>query len=109
MKKLRILVATVAVALAGRYDSVCQGQQLYRIHAFEGGSEGTFPITRVAPGNNSYYYGTTSQGGTNNDGTVYAVSSLGTFSTVYQFSGSDGKDPGGLTSAGGDVFWGTTS
>jgi uncharacterized repeat protein (TIGR03803 family) len=55
-------------------------------------------------------YGTTSEGGANNLGSIFAVSTGGSERTVYSFKGgSDGEDPtAGLVDVAG-TFYGTTN
>jgi uncharacterized repeat protein (TIGR03803 family) len=68
-------------------------------------------------GSDGYFYSTTTFGGTNvsastrGDGTVFRVSSTGTFTTLYQFGGrpGDGLEPyGGLVEGSDGYFYGTT-
>ena len=55
-------------------------------------------------------YGTTYGGGTNGDGTVFAVNTDGTgFTNLYEFSGTDGRGPYGPLTLSGNVLYGTTS
>jgi uncharacterized repeat protein (TIGR03803 family) len=76
----------------------------------------------LVQGSDGYFYGTTYEGGTNDNGTVFRVSPGGTCTTLYHFVGyPDGNDPeaglvqgsdgnfygagnGGGTYAGGTVF-----
>src|SRR5438874_6110444 len=39
------------------------------------------------------FYGTTSQGGANNDGTVFRITSSGKVMTLHSFNGTDGARP----------------
>jgi len=70
-------------------------------------TEGAFPRgVLVESGGN--FYGTTSQGGSNNAGAVFEVTPAGVLTTLHTFSGSDGSTPyAGLVLAGGN-FYGTT-
>ena len=55
------------------------------------------------------FYGTTSQGGAENDGTVFKMNSSGTVTTLYSFTGGDGYLPrGGLIQGSDGNFYGTT-
>jgi uncharacterized repeat protein (TIGR03803 family) len=85
--------------------------ELTTLHAFAGGSEGASPSAGLVQGSDGLFYGTTSSGGTNNQGTVFAVSTGGTLSTLYSFSGrADGGTPCGELVEGSDgCFYGTTS
>jgi uncharacterized repeat protein (TIGR03803 family) len=57
-----------------------------------------------------YFYGTTVWGGTNNTGTVFEISTNGTLTTLYSFTGgNDGDSPYGDLVQGSDGnFYGTT-
>ena len=79
------------------------------IHAFRG-SDGTTPISRPALSGGTLY-GTTTRGGSNNFGTVFAINTnaLG-FRTLYSFSGgSDGGEPGGDLVLSGNELYGVAS
>ncbi len=58
-----------------------------------------------------YMYGTTSEGGTNNLGTIYRIDENGqNFQNVFDFTTSTGGEPlGGLTLANGKLYGFTTS
>lgn len=66
------------------------------IHAFSA-SDGQFPYASLAEGSNGTLYGTTSKGGSSNNGTVYQLvkgSSGYSESVIYSFTGKgDGSDP----------------
>jgi len=89
------------------------------LHTFNG-SDGQYPNATVLEGPGSLLYGATTQGGTNNKGSLFKLRSDGTgFSVLWHFSGSDGEGPyaalvkgstGGLygtTCYGGTYGWGT--
>ena len=85
---------------------------LTAIHSF-GGSDGAYPYGGLVFDTNGGLYGTTMAGGSNNAGTVFRVSRLGTNSgaVLYSFrGGSDGKSPfaGLVIDAKGELF-GTTA
>jgi uncharacterized repeat protein (TIGR03803 family) len=70
------------------------------------GAEPFFGLTLGADGN---LYGTTNQGGANNDGTVFKITLNGTLTTLHSFDGADGCTPqGGVMLANNGVFYGTT-
>lgn len=61
--------------------------------------DGALPLAGVI-GVNGTFYGTTSKGGTYNDGTVFEVTAGGTYKVLYNFAGApDGAEPNG------GVFW----
>jgi uncharacterized repeat protein (TIGR03803 family) len=69
----------------------------------------------LALGQDGYFWGTTSSGGTFSLGTIYKVKADGSdWVTVLSFTGNDGTNKGyspsaGLVSDGSGFFWGTTS
>lgn len=75
-------------------------------------SDGGVPIsglTRCVDGN---FYGTTTSGGTGNQGTVFRITPSGTLTTLWSFcsqpSCTDGMLPNGLTQGSDGNFYGTT-
>jgi uncharacterized repeat protein (TIGR03803 family) len=86
---------------------------LTTLYQFFGGysSDGRYPWAGLIQGNDSYFYGTTITGGTNGYGTVFRISSAGTYTTLYHFGGfySDGQEPeAGLVPGRDGNFYGTT-
>jgi uncharacterized repeat protein (TIGR03803 family) len=74
-------------------------------------TDGTLPHEGLVQGSDGNFYGTTSQGGTNNQGTVFKITSQGTLTTLYQFGGqpTDGTGPYASLMQGIDGhFYGTT-
>jgi len=57
-------------------------------------TDGSEPYGGLVLGTDGDFYGTTSQGGTNGDGTVFKITSGGKLTTLYRFSGT-GTDGGG--------------
>jgi uncharacterized repeat protein (TIGR03803 family) len=56
------------------------------------------------------FYGTTSGGGANNDGTVFKITPSGALTTLHSFEGTDGVTPeAGLVQATNGNLYGTTS
>jgi uncharacterized repeat protein (TIGR03803 family) len=72
--------------------------------------DGANPIAGLLEGTGGIFYGTTESGGTNGAGSVFKMSSGGTLTSLYAFSGiSDGSDPvAGLVQAGNGFLYGTT-
>ncbi|HXJ93410.1 MAG TPA: choice-of-anchor tandem repeat GloVer-containing protein [Terriglobia bacterium] len=63
------------------------------LHSFSGGVDGIGPragLVRDADGN---LYGTTQQGGTHNQGTVFEVDAAGNETILYSFTGQGGSQP----------------
>jgi len=81
------------------------------LYSFTDSYDGASPysgLTRAGDGN---LYGTTTDGGTNGDGTVFRVTTNGVLTPLYSFTGGhDGADPrGGLVQAGDGNLYGTTA
>jgi uncharacterized repeat protein (TIGR03803 family) len=84
------------------------------LHSFAGyPSDGAYPYAGLVQGTNGNFYGTTGEGGTYNDGTVFEITPSGTPVWVYSFCHKSGCPDGELPYAGlvqgtdGD-FYGTT-
>jgi uncharacterized repeat protein (TIGR03803 family) len=85
---------------------------------FNGGNDGSYPVAGLVQGSDGYFYGTTFQGGTyafsgsgtNGFGTVFKISTNGTLTSLYAFSGGDdGANPAaGLVYGSDGYFYGTT-
>jgi uncharacterized repeat protein (TIGR03803 family) len=99
----------------GSYYGVTAGSTAYSIT-----SSGTFKLlTTSLPGrsfaplilaSDGNFYGTTAEGGTFNDGTVFRMSATGAFKIIYSFDGTHGSNPHGPVVQGSDGFlYGTTS
>ncbi len=79
------------------------------LHQFDKRIDGKNPEAALVQGNDSYFYGTTYAGGAHNAGTIFKISSAGTFSTLHDFSGSDGSGSrAALIQAADGYFYGTT-
>ncbi len=83
------------------------------LHSFRGSTEGSSPEAALIQGADGAFYGTTSQGGTSGDGTVFRVTADGlTFTVLNTFAGTggDGSDARSPLVQGVDgVLYGTTS
>jgi uncharacterized repeat protein (TIGR03803 family) len=80
---------------------------LYSFGEFAGGPD--FPTAPLVQGRDSHFYGTTSQSGANNYGTVYEVTPSGTVTVLHNFDSTDGYFPVGLIQATDGNFYGTTA
>ncbi len=87
--------------------NACQAESAYffeLIHEFEqSGEQPSSPLVKHSNGN---YYGTTSSGGTFDQGTVYRLTPQDTIETLYSFRGIDGAVPNGVLAEGqtGDLY-----
>jgi uncharacterized repeat protein (TIGR03803 family) len=87
------------------------GSNFAVLHTFTGGAgDGSYPFASLVEGNDGALYGTTSQGGPADNGTVFALNKDGSSYTVLKiFDFSDGVQPLGSLTIGGDgALYGTT-
>ncbi len=75
----------VAAALT---SGLAQTATFTTLHSFDGVSEGVIPNALVQ-GGDGVFYGTTTNGGSNNSGTVFAVTPAGALSVLHTFSALD--------------------
>jgi uncharacterized repeat protein (TIGR03803 family) len=81
------------------------------LYEFTGGLDGASPQAGlVLNTNDGNFYGTTSQGGTNGEGTVFQITPSGAFTSLYSFTGGyDGGNPrAALAPASDGSLYGTT-
>ena len=71
--------------------------------------DGATPLAGLIQASNGTLYGTTSAGGTNGQGTIFQITTDGSYTVLYNFSGADGSDPeAALVQATDGNFYGTT-
>ena len=80
------------------------------LYSFTGGNDGANPYADLVQASDGNLYGTTEYGGTNDDGVVFRITTNGTPTPLYSFTGGrDGANPqGGLVQAGDGNLYGTT-
>ena len=80
------------------------------LYNFDGNANGGNPAGALTQGRDGSFYGTTQQGGAYSGGTVYSITSTGTFTTLASFTGdAGGSFPyTGLTQGNDGNFYGTT-
>lgn len=98
---------------ANGYGTIFQltpGGGLTTLHAFAADTDGFYSFGSLVQGKDGNFYGTTSSGGANGFGTVFKITSGGTFTNIYSFTGLlDGGHPyGGLVQGRDGNFYGTT-
>jgi uncharacterized repeat protein (TIGR03803 family) len=82
------------------------------LHSFSGSLDGILPVAELVADSAGNLFGTASQGGASNWGTVFKISPDGAFTLLYSFTGgSDGGNPGGplYIDKGGNLFGMTMS
>jgi uncharacterized repeat protein (TIGR03803 family) len=81
------------------------------LHSFgKSPNDGGYPYAGLVQGSDGNFYGTTSEGGTNNEGTVFRISPSGSETNLHSFVGypSDGEYPyAGLVQGRDGNFYGT--
>ena len=112
MKSLRLLEIFCATFLFCIATAIASpAQTLTTLHNFAGEpDDGKDPYAGLVQGSDGNFYGTTQNGGTNNKGTVFQITSNGTLTILQSFAGSDGQEPtAGLVQGSDGNFYGTTS
>jgi uncharacterized repeat protein (TIGR03803 family) len=83
---------------------------LTTLWSFTGGNDGASPLAGLLQGSDGNFYGTASYGGASGNGTVFRISSSGSLTTLWSFTGgNDGANPqAGLVQGSDSNFYGTT-
>jgi uncharacterized repeat protein (TIGR03803 family) len=97
----------------GTVFRISPGGSYSNLYSFVGPpSDGQWPRGGVVQGSDGNFYGTTQDGGTYGSGIVFRVSSSGTYTNLYSFTGPpyDGAGPyAGLVQGSDGNFYGTTA
>jgi uncharacterized repeat protein (TIGR03803 family) len=81
--------------------------KLSTLHSFNG-TDGSSAYA-LGLGSDGNFYGTTSTGGLNVDGTIFEITPIGKLTVLHTFDGKDGKDLySGLVQGTDGMFYGTT-
>src|SRR5277367_3881652 len=80
---------------------------IYSFCAQSNCTDGANPIAGLVQANGKFY-GTTSTGGTFNDGTIFEITSAGKLTTLHSFDGADGQIPSALIEGTDGNFYGAT-
>src|ERR1039457_4017264 len=79
------------------------------LFSFLGGDDGTDPAASLIQGADAKLYGTAYQGGTNNLGSVFSITTNGVFAPLISFDQDNGANPvASLVQATNGVLYGTT-
>lgn len=95
----------------GTIFAIYEGQviSLYYLCSQSNCSDGAGPQGSLVQGANGDLYGTTVQGGANNDGTVFSLDSNENLMTLHSFDSTDGSEPeAALVQGTSGKFYGTT-
>ncbi|MGB7769683.1 MAG: choice-of-anchor tandem repeat GloVer-containing protein [Verrucomicrobiia bacterium] len=95
----------------GTVFRIIPGGSVSNLYSFTGGADGGSPEARLVQGVDGSLYGTTSEGGASSSGTVFKITTNGTFTNLYSFYGSsDGGFPyAGVIQAADGNLYGTTT
>jgi uncharacterized repeat protein (TIGR03803 family) len=95
--------------LWGTVFKISASGELTTLYSFTGGKDGASPMGGLVMGRDGSFYGTTKVANTYQGGTVFKISSEGTFSSLYLFAGgNDGWAPDSLVQGSDGYFYGTT-
>jgi uncharacterized repeat protein (TIGR03803 family) len=99
--------AVTSEATLSVFPVSAQGTRLATLYSFTGGADGGIP-NGLALGSNGVLYGTTQGGGAYHVGTIFSITTNGTFQTLVSFNITNGSNPQAalLPGAGGN-FYGT--
>lgn len=96
----------------GTVFKVSPSGTLTTLHSFSG-PDGAIPNSCLVQGADGAFYGTTMTGGTVGEtqgyGTIYRITASGMLTTLYRFTGADGRGPQGLAPGTDGVLYGTAS
>lgn len=94
----------------GTVFSITSAGALTTLHSFNIATDGAYLVAALVQATNGTFYGATGEGGTNNYGTIFSMTSGGTVTTLHSFDRTDGAYPyGALVQATNGTFYGTTS
>jgi len=113
MRKLSLWRTTCLACVFCVLGAIGLPAQIFNsLHSFDG-TDGANPYPGPVQGTDGNFYGTTSEGGAHNSGTVFKITAGGTLIWLYSFCAKpgcpDGQNPnGGLVLATDGNFYGTT-
>jgi uncharacterized repeat protein (TIGR03803 family) len=104
--------ACIVFLVWGAAVTASSAQTFTTLHSFDG-TDGDAPYAGLVQATNGNLYGTTVYGGTNDNGTIFKITSNGTLTTLYSFCSqtncADGDEPyAGLVQATNGNLYGTT-
>jgi len=108
MGKLNWMTKACAVFVLWTATAIALPAQTYTVlHSFDG-EDGSYSFAGLLQGANGNFYGSTHNGGANDYGTVFEITSGGTLTTLHNFPKGDGAYPsGGLIQGTDRKFYGT--
>jgi uncharacterized repeat protein (TIGR03803 family) len=84
---------------------------VYTLLASICGDNGAYPYSAPIQASSGIFYGTASEGGTDNEGTIYSMTLGGTLAVLHSFIGTDGSYPYAplVVGSDGNLYGGTSS
>jgi uncharacterized repeat protein (TIGR03803 family) len=109
MTRLRICTPCIIFLFSVAAAIASPAQILTTLHSFNN-VDGAQVFAALVQARDGSFYGTTTAGGANDDGTVFKITPSGTLTTLYKFlGGADGQQPyAGLVQGSDGNFYGTT-
>jgi len=93
----------------GTVFKVTSNGTLTTLVSFNDNTNGYYPYAGLRQGTDGNLYGTTAEGGSNYDGTIFSMTTNGSLSILVTFNGANGNYPyAGLVQGNDGNFYGTT-
>lgn len=94
----------------GAIFTVTGGGSVNSLYSFTSGNNGALPNNTLLLASNGTFYGTTYNGGPDDNGSIFSITATGNFTPLAQFYDTgDGSSPSGLINGGNGNFYGATS
>ena len=105
-----VIIFVLAALLPFLLSTNAFAQRLQVLHSFASWTDGELPASALTLGDNGELYGTCLRGGTfGTNGTIFKISASGSFTPLFQFSGTNGALPSRLVRYMDGTFYGTTA
>jgi len=103
-----VLLAAFLCVWIWPFSTYAQTNTFSTLVVFDG-TNGTYPLACLIQGSDGNFFGTTCQGGVNNQGTVFKMTPNGMLQTLFAFNGNNGVSPVAPLIQGNDGnIYGTT-
>jgi uncharacterized repeat protein (TIGR03803 family) len=107
--RLNWILCASALAMGWRGGAAnAQTAHVEVLYSFTAATNGLNPCAELTLASDGNFYGTTDNGGSDNGGTVFKVTTNGVLTTLVSFTGDNGWGPNGLTQGSDGNFYGTT-
>ena len=92
----------------GTIFKMTSGGAITGLYSFHDNSDGSIPYAPLVQGKDGNFYGTTYDGGSTEDGTVFRIKTNGVFTNLYSFPNNNGHPYAALVQGADGDFYGTT-